>query len=74
MAVSTMPAQMRLADDKACMAENEAYQNHPYSKLNFESAPPGWEPTVKAMKKHPEIDNPFALAWYMDSQGYTSHK
>lgn len=39
-----------------------------------EVTPPGWEPTVKAMKKHPEIDNPWALAWSMKNKGYTSNK
>lgn len=39
-----------------------------------ESAPPGWEKTVKAMKKHDEIDNPYALAWSMKNKGYKSHK
>ena len=39
-----------------------------------EVAPPGWEKTVKAMKKHDEIDNPFALAWSMKNKGYKSHK
>ncbi len=35
------------------------------------TAPPGWEweGTVKAMKKHPEISNPFALAWYEKGLG-----
>ncbi len=37
-------------------------------------SPPGWEETVKHMKKHPEIDNPWALAWYMKNKGYESHK
>lgn len=39
-----------------------------------EVAPPGWEKTVKAMKKHKEIDNPWALAWSMKNKGYKSHK
>lgn len=39
-----------------------------------EVAPPGWEPTVKAMKKHGEIDNPYALAWYLKGKGYKSRK
>lgn len=39
-----------------------------------ESAPAGWEKTVKSMKKHKEIDNPFALAHYMKKMGYKSHK
>lgn len=44
------------------------------SKLS-EVAPPGFKGTVKAMKKrHPEIDNPYALAWHMKNKGYKSHK
>jgi hypothetical protein len=39
-----------------------------------EKAPPGFKGTVKAMKKHKEIDNPFALAWSMKNKGYKSHK
>lgn len=40
-----------------------------------EVAPQGWEGTVKGMKKHKdEIDNPWALAWYMKNKGYKSHK
>jgi hypothetical protein len=36
-------------------------------------APPGWEGTVKHMKKHKEIDNPWALAWYMKNKGAEPH-
>ena len=36
-------------------------------------APPGWEGTVKEMKKDKDIDNPFALAWSMKNKGYTPH-
>jgi hypothetical protein len=39
-----------------------------------EVAPPGWEKTVKAMKKYDKIDNPYALAWSMKNKGYKSHK
>lgn len=39
-----------------------------------EKAPKGWEKTVKAMKKHKDITNPWALANYMKSKGYHSHK
>lgn len=39
-----------------------------------EVSPPGFKGTVKAMKKHGEIDNPFALAWYMKKKGYKSHR
>lgn len=36
-------------------------------------APPGWEGTVKKMKKHKDIDNPWALAWSMKNKGDKSH-
>jgi hypothetical protein len=39
-----------------------------------ETAPKGWEGTVKAMKKHKEIDNPYALTNWMKNKGYKSHK
>jgi hypothetical protein len=39
-----------------------------------EVAPPGFEGTVKAMKKYKGIDNPWALAWSMKNKGYKSHK
>lgn len=39
-----------------------------------EVAPPGWEGTVKKMKSHKEISNPYALAWSMKNKGYKSHK
>lgn len=39
-----------------------------------EVAPEGWEGTVKSMKKYKKIDNPWALAYYMKSKGYKSHK
>lgn len=42
-------------------------------KLN-EKSPKGWEKTVKSMKKHDEIDNPWALAWWMKKKGYKHGK
>ena len=39
-----------------------------------EAAPEGWEKTVLAMKKHKEIDNPWALAHWMKKKGYHPHK
>lgn len=40
-----------------------------------EVAPPGFKGTAKALKKHSdEVDNPFALAWWMKNKGYNSHK
>jgi hypothetical protein len=31
-------------------------------------SPPGWSGTVKAMKKHKDITNPWALAWWMSKK------
>jgi hypothetical protein len=39
-----------------------------------EVAPKGWEGTVKSMKKHKDINNPWALAHWMKGKGYKSHK
>ena len=39
-----------------------------------EKAPEGWEKTVLAMKKHKEIDNPWALANWMKKKGYHPRK
>jgi len=39
--------------------------------VQAEVAPPGWEDTVKGMKKHPEITNPWALSWWMKGRGAT---
>ncbi len=39
-----------------------------------EVSPPGYEGTVKAMKKSGEVDNPYALAWWMKNKGYKSNK
>ena len=39
-----------------------------------EAAPEGWEKTIKAMKKHKEIDNPWALANWMKKKGYQPQK
>ena len=47
---------------------------HKKDLVPMESAPDGWEGTVKAMKKHKDIDNPYALAWSMKNKGYKSHK
>ena len=33
-----------------------------------------WEGTVKAMKKHKDVDNPYALAHWMKGKGFKSHK
>ena len=36
-------------------------------------SPPGWSGTTEAMKRHKDIDNPWALAWWMKKQGYKPH-
>lgn len=46
----------------------------PMAQPVAEKAPEGWEGTVKAMKDEPGIDNPWALAHWMKSKGYKSHK
>lgn len=56
-------AQMTPMAPKTPMAEN----------IIAESAPEGWEATVKKMKKHKEIDNPWALAHWMKKKGYQPH-
>jgi hypothetical protein len=52
------------ADGEAPINESEQLE---------EKAPVGWEATVKKMKKHHEIDNPWALAHWMKSKGYHPH-
>ena len=44
-----------------------------FPKKMEEKSPPGWSGTVKAMKKHKDIDNPFALAWSMKKKGDKPH-
>ena len=39
----------------------------------LEVSPPGFKGTVKAMKKHDEIDNPYALAWHMKNKADEAH-
>jgi hypothetical protein len=49
-------------------------ETQPKKQDMTEVAPPGFEGTVKAMKKYKKIDNPWALAWSMKNKGYKSHK
>jgi len=55
-------------------SENNTYYMRTFKQYILEVSPPGFEGTVKAMKKHKEIDNPWALAWHMKSKGYRSHR
>jgi hypothetical protein len=61
-------------DQKAVQQRKLDLEKEAKSKGMTEVAPDGWEGTVKAMKKHKEIDNPYALAWSMKNKGYKSHK
>jgi hypothetical protein len=71
-----------LVYDLKTMSDEEFMAHYKMSKADArrqassvgEVAPPGWEKTVKAMKKHDEIDNPFALANWMKNKGMKSHK
>ncbi len=45
-----------------------------YKSAISEVSPPGWRGTTEAMKKHKDITNPWALAWWMKNKGYKSHK
>ncbi len=38
-------------------------------RIRAEVSPPGWEDTVKSMKKHKNIKNPWALAYWMKGKG-----
>ena len=60
-----LPAELQ---EKASMAAG------PEDQQLSEKAPEGWEGTVKGMKKHKDIDNPWALAHWMKGKGYKSHK
>lgn len=55
-------------------SDEDEDENKKDKKEMKEAAPPGFEGTVKAMKKKKEIDNPYALAWSMYKKGYESHK
>jgi hypothetical protein len=55
-------------------AQGNVYTNTEEDSEMNEVAPKGWEGTVKAMKKHKDIDNPWALAHWMKNKGYKSHK
>ena len=35
-----------------------------------EVSPPGYEKMVKALKKDPEVENPWAVAWSAKKKGY----
>ena len=57
------------------------YENLSLDKVFKEVSPPGWEGSVRAMKKHPELGgedgkdgkNIYALAWYLKNKGAKPH-
>ena len=63
---------------------NYSEDNNPEGNDIQEVAPPGFEKTLKAMKKYPELSkgktsegkdkNIYALAWFMKNKGYESRK
>lgn len=65
--VASGPPEKHYDDKYSRMA---AKRMKPKESAVDEVSPPGWEKTVKKMKKHKEIDNPWALAWHMKNKGY----
>ena len=57
------------------------YESLSLDKVFKEVSPPGWEGSVRAMKKHPELGgedgkdgkNIYALAWYLKNKGAKPH-
>jgi hypothetical protein len=59
-----------ILNEFALMMKDDAFMKDHVNEV----APEGWEPTVKAMKKHKDITNPWALAYWMKNKGYKSHE
>lgn len=60
------------AIDRMVIAETAEWMANRLATL-LEVSPPGWKGTVRAMKKHKDIDNPWALAWSMKNKGAKPH-
>jgi len=60
------------AIDRMVVAETAEWMANRLATI-LEVSPPGWKGSVKAMKKHKEIDNPWALAWSMKNKGAKPH-
>lgn len=56
-----------------CPGDPEYNPGDGFDSWDSEVSPPGWSGTVKAMKVHPGISNPFALAWSMRNKGDRPH-
>ena len=37
-------------------------------------APPGWEKSIKKMKRAGDVDNPWALSWWLRKRGAKPHR
>lgn len=55
-------------------SSSKEYDPEKAAKIVVKVSPSGWSDTVESMKEHPEIGNPWALAWWMDGEGYTPQK
>jgi hypothetical protein len=64
------------ADEQANRMHPEEEEEGELMEASMEKeavSPPGWGGTTEAMKEHKDIDNPFALSWYMKNKGDTPH-
>jgi hypothetical protein len=68
--VSTLGAGIGSPADAPLAITEKMENNHKSSYSTEGSTFAGWEGTIRAMKKDPNIDNPWALANWMKSQGY----
>jgi hypothetical protein len=53
------------AKAKKLQLESEGLTTDQAAAVLLEVSPPGWEERVKKMKRDPDIDNPWQLAWYL---------
>ncbi len=66
---------MQVAKREQAMMQRWAKANNVDLSLDkVAKAPPGWEGAVLEMKKDKDIDNPWALSWWMKGKGYKARK
>ncbi len=70
------PKDKKIKEDDHTSRKPSKKKSFNLKQHNTAKSPPGFEHTVEHMKeKHEdEVDNPFALAWWMKNKGYESHK
>ena len=71
--VNTLEDRFGMSSMAADSALERAKREGSWRKKKDEVSPPGWSGTVKAMKKHKDIKNPFALAYSMKKKGAHPH-